>query len=326
MAEISNQKYAAGDNALGTPDPPPGENAALAAALPWRHRRTLCKAAGFVAVVAMLLAGLRLRAWIFPAAAPLYFRGDMQNAWYWGSFADSNARVGDFQAALRPNSIGPSWPVFFHRITTIYRRAAHQGNYRMFHMPLDYPPGRITVIAAWVQWERTVHPKRVWFRPSAMAPLLWFNTATELLGALGFFLLVRHWVNRSAAPPRARVPWRKRGRRALNKLIGGRTASPSPDSPAAGFPGAPVKTDRAWMLGIVAAAIFWFNPAVIQSAHTWVQYDVWVIPFYVWALYFASLDLFLLAGVALAVGSLLKGQELFGALSRQREGVSRQSG
>ncbi len=290
--------------------PPPPPAPAKKPRKPFKHWRVVKITIGILVVAAMLFAGLRLRAWIFPASAKFRFQPDIHNAWYWGSFAVTNARPPHYQAAMRPGAAGLSWSVFWHRMTTVYDRAVHRGR-SPYGYPLDYPPGRLTVVSAWVALERTLHPALTAPNDSVMGPLLWFNTAMELLGAMGFFFLVRHWVNRAQTAPPPRVPWRSRGRTFIN-FVRRRTPQPglADDAPLL----TNVRTDKAWMLGILAAAIFWFNPNIIQSAHTWVQYDVWVIPFFVWALYFASLDLFVLAGVAIAIGSLLKGQELFGGV------------
>jgi len=57
--------------------------------------------------------------------------------------------------------------------------------------------------------------------------------------------------------------------------------------------------------------LVWFNPAMILSAHGWPTWDMWIIPFYVYAMLFASLDWWFCAGVMIAIGAMFKGQQLF---------------
>jgi hypothetical protein len=70
---------------------------------------------------------------------------------------------------------------------------------------------------------------------------------------------------------------------------------------------APATSD--W-IAIGCAMLAWFNPASILNAHAWPQWDVWVLPFFVWAVYLAVLDRWTLAGVLIALGACLKGQTL----------------
>lgn len=65
--------------------------------------------------------------------------------------------------------------------------------------------------------------------------------------------------------------------------------------------------------GIVAGLLLWFNVAVILEAHGWPQWDIWAIPFYLLAVYAASRNAWMTAGVFVGIGALLKGQIMFAA-------------
>ena len=71
---------------------------------------------------------------------------------------------------------------------------------------------------------------------------------------------------------------------------------------------------RAAVLGLVAAAFFWLDPAVIWNAHCWPQWDSWLLPFVLWAAVAASAEWWFTAGVLIAGGAMFKGQTLFAAL------------
>jgi hypothetical protein len=59
---------------------------------------------------------------------------------------------------------------------------------------------------------------------------------------------------------------------------------------------------------VASALLLWFDPALITNAHAWPQWDVWCLPFFIWAVYLCLQNRWLYAGVLLAVGSALKGQ------------------
>ncbi len=71
--------------------------------------------------------------------------------------------------------------------------------------------------------------------------------------------------------------------------------------------------ERGMMLGLLSALFLWFNPAVISNAHCWPQWDSWVLPFFLSALVLACWNWWFTAGAILALGSMFKGQILFGA-------------
>lgn len=102
-------------------------------------------------------------------------------------------------------------------------------------------------------------------------PMLWLNGACELAAAIGMFFLVRYWV---------------------------RTCRPAPQ----------------WYHGLapgyVAAMLLWFNPAVIFNAHVFPQWDVWILPAFVWGAYLCLRNWWMPAGLLIGVSCLAKGQIL----------------
>ncbi len=65
-----------------------------------------------------------------------------------------------------------------------------------------------------------------------------------------------------------------------------------------------------WILGLFAALLVWFEPSVFIDSHFWPQWDVWLLPFYLWAAFFCSTNRWFTAGVLIAIGAMLKGQIL----------------
>ncbi len=141
---------------------------------------------------------------------------------------------------------------------------------------LDYPPLRLLVVTEWVKWLRVQEPGiERWRNEYALTwPLLRLNLAMELASVLGLLLLVRLWFARQAD--------------------------------ALGEP----RPMRAWAVGGLAAVLLWFNPALMINAHAWPQWDAWALPFFIWALLAVSVKHFLVAGLLVAVGAMLKGQIL----------------
>jgi hypothetical protein len=144
---------------------------------------------------------------------------------------------------------------------------------------LDYSPLRLAVMTGWGAWQWHHRPPDLnaplmdaWQRDYGFAwPVLYFNTALEGLSCVFAFLLTRHWVVRS-----------------------------TPSEKRAHFTGV-------WQ-GIAAALFIWFSPDMLINAHAWVQWDTWVVPWYLAAIFLASVDWWFAAGVAIAIGINFKGQ------------------
>ena len=63
-------------------------------------------------------------------------------------------------------------------------------------------------------------------------------------------------------------------------------------------------------LGLASAALLWMDPALLLDAHLWPQWDVWLVPFFLWAAVAASFERWFVAGMLLALGAMFKGQLL----------------
>lgn len=65
---------------------------------------------------------------------------------------------------------------------------------------------------------------------------------------------------------------------------------------------------------MIAAGCLFLNPAVLIGGYAWMTWDGWLIPFFLWSLYFALRDRWWMSGLLLAVGALFKGQIAFAAI------------
>ncbi len=202
-----------------------------------------------VLVAVGLGAGLPLRRALWRATASARFEHDVRNAVHWGSAADRRGLLDlyDQQVAEHPD-----------------------GRYG-----LDYPPLRLTLVAAWMRWNRArLDDGGAWRNTWAYhRPMLWLNAAAELAALPAVFLLVRRF-------PRRR--------------------------PGAG----PAARWRAPATGVAAAALLWFDPAVLTEAYGWPQWDVWLVPCFLWALLALLADLPLAAGLLIGIAAMAKGQIL----------------
>lgn len=259
-------------------------------------------------LVAALFAGVRLRRWMWVQTdAPhpsLRFNANITNAYRWGSAVLSHAQA---KAASAGNGAkATDWRYFLPAYFELYREVMREhpdGQY-----DLDYTPARLLADALWVRHERLIYPHiREWQRSYTFtAPLLWFNTICELLAALGAFLLVRHWVWRATLPPDENPARKKQAKRPEEVRL------PWDPSPTVVYPAEeptrfPVPA-RAWILGLIAALLIWFNPAILFDAHVYPQWEVWLLPSFFFAAWLASRGNWLLAGLVIPIGLLLKGQ------------------
>jgi hypothetical protein len=148
---------------------------------------------------------------------------------------------------------------------------------------LDSAPLRLGLMTLWAKWAVVHYPQvKRWDQHPTFelaTPVLWFNTFMEGIGVVCAFLLTRLWTNRAAA---ARSPFIR---------------------PHSSF-------FRGWIPGLFAAAILWFNPAIVLSAYGWPTWDLWIIPMFLLAALLASLDWWFTAGIVLGIGAMLNGQQL----------------
>jgi len=152
---------------------------------------------------------------------------------------------------------------------------------------LDYAPLRLLAATLWTRWLESEYPGiQSWEnRYSYVRPLLYANRLAELTSAAAIFVLVFIMGSRGTGRSCDQSGHEKG---AIHSLATGRTT---------------------W-LAATAAGLFWFNPALMFNAHAWPQWDVWLLPFFLWAAILAHYRKWDGAGFLLATGAMLKGQLL----------------
>ncbi|HJW38525.1 MAG TPA: hypothetical protein VJ420_07915 [Candidatus Udaeobacter sp.] len=249
----------------------------------------------------ILLAGLQLRRWIAENTRHVRYQHDIVNGFYWGSEVLAEAH------SLSPDEASAnSWKGFFRGYFALYERVkdeAYENDYG-----LDYPPLRLLAMSIWAKHVRNEFPGVDDGHPRLINPLLKINVLCELLSALAIFFLVRFCVQRANSSPSpcplgeeerppASAYWsRDHGRasaRSASPLRGERTEM------------------RGHFAGLAAASVAWLEPSMILDAHGWPQWDVWVLPFYLFAALAALKNRWFCCGCLLAAGAMLKGQLLF---------------
>jgi hypothetical protein len=225
-------------------------------------------------IAALFLGGIQLRRWVGESTRHVRYQHDIVNAFYWGSETLKEAR------RLSPNeSAANSLRGFCRGYFGLYDRVkdtACQKDYR-----LDYPPLRLLVMAIWAKQVRNQFPGVDDGHPKLVNPLLKLNLFCELVSAVAIFFLVRLCVQRCS--PTTRRFW---------------------------LPGLPLQY-RASICGLAAASAAWLEPSMILDAHGWPQWDVWILPFYLFAAVAALKNRWFICGCLLAAGVMFKGQLLF---------------
>jgi Glycosyltransferase family 87 len=225
-------------------------------------------------IATIFLGGVQLRRWIGDATRHVRYQHDIVNGFYWGSEVLAQAR------RLSPDEASAnSWPGFFRGYLALYdrvKRTAYKNDYA-----LDYPPLRLLGMAIWAKQVRNTFPEVDDGHPKLVNPLLKINLVCELLSAIAIFLLVRLCVRRSS--------------------------SATESSLLRSFP----QEQRAWLCGLAAASAAWLEPSMILDAHGWPQWDVWILPFFLFAALAALRNRWFCCGCLLAAGAMLKGQLLF---------------
>lgn len=157
----------------------------------------------------------------------------------------------------------------------------HNGDYS-HHFKLDYPPLRLLVAATWTSLLQKIDPSaRAWRNEYVLTfPMLYLNYLMQLITGVVLFITVRLWYLRHKGAGDSK----------------GRSESKS-----------------AALVGLTAALLFLFNPAVILNSHGWPQWDSWLIAFFAGAVLFSSVNRWGFAGACIGVGCLLKGQILVAA-------------
>src|SRR4030095_14751036 len=224
-------------------------------------------------IVTLFVGGVQFRRAIGENTRHVRYQHDIVNAFYWDQEILKEAR-----RLSTDNASANSWPGFFRGYLALYDRVkddAYDDDYG-----LDYPPLRLlarAILSNEVRdgcpWVDNEHPKLV-------NPLLKINLVCELVSAAAIFFLVRLCVRRSSL---AHSGW-------LRSLSLG---------------------ERASMCARAAATVAWLEPSMILDAHGWPQWDVWILPFYLFAALAALKNRWFWCGCLLAAGAMLKGQLLF---------------
>jgi len=223
--------------------------------------------------LALVLTGIRLRQLAWSETGDLRFTKDIINGFYWGG------EVVDEGKSLTGGEGSPdSWVSFFRGYVALYDQVKEDYSDDDYH--LDYPPLRLLVMSVWTKHELALHPGADVGKPEYAGPLLFLNVLCEAATAAGIFLLVRHWVGLGTGKTPAR--WLR---------------GMAPE-------------ERGWICGLAAASIAWIEPSLILDAHAWPQWDVWCLPFFVFAALSASTGRWLWCGCLLALGAMFKGQLL----------------
>ncbi len=159
----------------------------------------------------------------------------------------------------------------------------------------DYAPLRLGVMSYWVRgmYDQRGDPvPRSRDRSRAFhAFLLNLNTSMGLLTAIGSFLIARHLRRRDLG-----------------------TDLPPPDLVLADTDPTinrdpPTFWQGTW-IALFVAILTWINPLILFNAHGWPQWDIWPMPFFLFALYACFRRWWLVAGLLLGLGATLKGQIL----------------
>ncbi|PYK16282.1 MAG: hypothetical protein DME55_12535 [Verrucomicrobia bacterium] len=225
-------------------------------------------------IVALFLGGIQLRRWIGESTRHVRYQHDIVNAFYWGSETMKEAR------RLSPDEASAnSLTGFVRGYLALYDRVKHKAYNKDYR--LDYPPLRLLVMAIWAREVRNQFPGVDDGHPKLVNPLLKINLLCELLSAVAIFLLVRLCLGRQSRA----------------------TQSGSPSSLAV--------QHRASICGLAAASVAWLEPSMILDAHGWPQWDVWIMPFYLFAALAALKNRWFVCGCLLAAGAMFKGQLLF---------------
>jgi hypothetical protein len=225
-------------------------------------------------VVTLFLGGIQLRRYIGESTRHVRYQHDIVNGFYWGSETMKEAR------RLSPDEVSANSLTGFYRgYLALYdrvKREAYNNDYG-----LDYPPLRLLVMAIWAREVRNQFPGVDDGHPKLVNPLLKINLLCELLSAVAIFLLVRLCLLRQPRATQALLSY------GLSRK------------------------DRAWICALAAASVAWLEPSMILDAHGWPQWDVWILPFYLFAALAALKNRWLVCGCLLAAGTMFKGQLLF---------------
>jgi hypothetical protein len=225
-------------------------------------------------IAALFLGGIQLRRGIGESTRHVRYQHDIVNAFYWGNEVLKEAR------RLSPDEAsGNSLTGFLGGYLALYDRVKHKAYNDDYG--LDYPPLRLLVMAIWAREVRNQFPGVDDGHPKLVNPLLKINLLCELLSAVAIFLLVHFCVQRRS------------------RAIGSSSLHSSAEQ------------HRPVICGLAAASVAWLEPSMILDAHGWPQWDVWILPFYLFAALAALKNRWFICGCLFAAGAMFKGQLLF---------------
>jgi hypothetical protein len=224
-------------------------------------------------IFALFVGGVQLRRSIGENTRHVRYQHDIVNGFYWGQETLKEAR------RLSPdNTSANSWTGLFRGYLALYDRVKEKAYKKDYG--LDYPPLRLLTMAVWSKQVRDGFPWVDNEHPKLVNPLLKINLVCELVSALAIFFLVRLCVRSSLHTHSTWPAWLSR-------------------------------EHRASICGLAAASVAWLEPSMILDAHGWPQWDVWILPFYLFAALAALKNRWFWCGCLLALGAMLKGQLLF---------------
>jgi hypothetical protein len=232
------------------------------------------------ALVLAILGGIQLRAILWNRSSDLRTPDDAAQSFATGLDVVRQAKIHAGDDAKSP---GPAdWRDLLSAYLGYYHHVAEEAHAGQF--ATDYPPLRLAIVSAWANVALTQDEDVTAYSDDVAQPMLRLNLAFEIAATAAVFLLVAYWVRRQhlARHTRPQYPG---------------LADPSP-------------LPRAAVGGLIAALLVWFNPSMLLEAHVWPQWDVWLVPLYLLAMFYASTDWFFPAGICLALGALLKTQML----------------
>jgi hypothetical protein len=224
-------------------------------------------------ILTLFVGGVQLRRSIGENTRHVRYQHDIVNGFYWGQETLKEAR------RLSPdNASANSWTGLFRGYLALYDRVKEKAYKKDYG--LDYPPLRLLTMAVWSKQVRDGFPWVDNEHPKLVNPLLKINLLCELISAAAIFFLVRSCVRRSLHAHSTWPAWLSR-------------------------------EHRASICGLAAASVAWLEPSMILNAHGWPQWDVWILPFYLFAALAALKNRWFWCGCLLALGAMFKGQLLF---------------
>lgn len=262
------------------PSAPQADDVVVVRSHRWRSwlAWTLC----ILIAAAAIHYGMQLRRWAWESTTDVRFVNSVSNAIEWGRYANEVGVLKVYDVLVEKHGL--------------------EGDYSgPARFALDYAPLRLFIASQWADWAQQKFPppagKPLVWRPEYefTEPMLKLNLACELLGSFGMFLLVYHWVRvtKTEAPRRW---WAFSFKNAW-----GRDEAPTKLLPST----------VGLFTAMTAALLLWFNPAVIFNAHVYPQWDVWLLPPFIFALYFGMRNWWLPAGIAVGLCAMAKGQIFF---------------